>query len=160
MDPPLFEIKDLTSLPLERVGPPNQIGYYSYFPEKKDPLVYLSSVALNCYKQRDPGFVVTQGHKEGDFRGMCSRADDRRHPQYGMKPFTGSCHEDDLDRADVITGRGVLVKYICFLVVLAPGLLDLAYRWARKGCTLFPLRKGKPLGKGNCVSSGRPSNRG
>ena len=106
--------------PLDDIGFPRQIAYYSHFPGTTNEYGYQSRKALRVFQLPDTPFPLTSGTDEPTFLQMCGRLDSP--PQPGLKPVTTSCKqagcEDDLVKASVITRRGVVLEYACSLVLL------------------------------------------
>ena len=99
------------------LGPPSQIAYYSHFPGSTDEYEYQSRSALKLYSPPTVPFSFikapdkTAWSKESNHLDSLSRLE--------VEPIVASCQQAgctvDLLEADVITRRGALVSYVCFL---------------------------------------------
>jgi len=139
--------------PLHVIGSPRQIAHYSCFPGAINEYKYQSCEALRLYQPPGVPFSFDKAPDKSTFWQTCGYVDSL--PQQGLEPVITSCQRAgravDLRRADVITRRGAVLKYVCSLAaVSSSGLLYLAYRWAWRTYTMFP------LWTGGCTSSGRP----
>jgi len=101
------------------IGLPRQIAHYSYFPGTNE-YGYQSREALKLFQPPLVPFSFIKATDKPTFRKMCDYLDSL--PQPGLEPVITSCQRadcaDDLLEANVITRRGVVLKYACSLALL------------------------------------------
>ena len=115
MDSPQFLGNFASPAPLDKeaLGPPKQIAYYSCFSGPTNEYEYQSREALKLYWPQTVPFSFIQAPDKSTWAEGANYADSL--PPSGIEPIITSCERAgciaDLNEADVITKRGVLVKY-------------------------------------------------
>ena len=109
--------------PSRTIGAPRQIAHYSCFPGAINEFHYQSREALKLYQPPAVPFTFNKVPDKSAFREMCNYVDSL--PSQGLEPVITSCQRAgrraDLLKADVITRRGVMVRYVRSLAVLTLG---------------------------------------
>ena len=100
------------------IGSPRQIAHYSCFPGEVNEYKYQSREALRLYQPPRVPFSFDKAPDKSTFWGICGYVDSL--PQQGLEPVITSCQRAgstvDLLRANVITRRGAVLKYVGFLL--------------------------------------------
>jgi hypothetical protein len=122
MSSPHFLGNFRSPLPLrpDDIGAPRQIAYYSHFPGATNGYGYQSREALRLFQPPYVPFSFIKATDKPTFRQMCDYLDTL--PRSGLEPVITSCQRagraDDLLKANVITRRGVMLKYARSLALL------------------------------------------
>lgn len=153
--------KSTNPLLAEHISPPRQIAYYSHFPEATvDDYRYQSSDALKLFNPPSGSFKITGAISKPDFSKMCDRVDPLLRQDLlvqRIQPVVTSCERanryEEIENADIITRRGVMVEYVYSLISPTRTLtwFNPAWQWVKRPSTTFSawIR--------SCISAGKPS---